>query len=175
MPELPESTRNPRPLAFTKRALAYFVVWVVLLGDLGAGDAAVGIIVALAAASLGVALRPPRGGALRIGSLAMLLASFLRDSLVAGIDVARRAFSPAMPLRTGFVTFRVMAPPGDDRSLFTGLTSLMPGSVPAGVDASGDVIFHCLDTDQPVTEQLAAYEQRLADALRSPRAPRSAA
>lgn len=172
---MPRPDRNPRPLAFTKRALAYFLVWVVLLGDVSVGDAAVGILVALAAASLGIALQPPRDGALRIGSLAMLLASFLRDSLVAGIDVARRAFSPAMPLRTGFVTFRVAAPPGDDRSLFTGLTSLMPGSVPAGVDASGDVIFHCLDTDQPVTEQLAAYEQRLADALGSPRAPRSAA
>lgn len=172
---MPKPDRNPGLLAFSKRALAYFVVWVVLLGDVSVGDAAVGMLVALAAASLSIALRPPREGALRIGSLAMLLASFLRDSLVAGVDVARRAFSPAMPLRTGFVTFRVAAPSGDERSLFTGLTSLMPGSVPAGVDASGDVIFHCLDTDQPITEQLSAYEQRLADALGSPRTPGSAA
>lgn len=175
MPELPESTRNPRPLAFTKRALVYFVVWVVLLGDLGVAEIAVGIAVALAAGWLSVVLRPPREGRLRIGALAGLCARFLRDSLVAGVDVARRAFSPAMPLRTGFVTFRVAAPPGDDRSLFTGLTSLMPGSVPAGVDASGDVIFHCLDTEQPVAAQLSAYESRLAEALGSPRVPGSAA
>ena len=97
---MPEPTRNVRLLAFTRRALVYLVVWVVLLGDVGVADLAIGVVVALAAGWLSVALRPPREGAMRIGSLAGLLASFLRDSLVAGIDVARRAFSPAMPLRT---------------------------------------------------------------------------
>lgn len=172
---MPDPTRNPRPLAFAKRALSYFLAWVVLLGGVGVSDAAMGILVALAAASLSVALRPPRERALRIGPLAVLFAGFLRDSLVAGVDVARRAFSPSMPLRTGFVAYRAVIPPGDDRCLFTGITSLMPGSVPTGLEPSGAIAFHCLDTDEPVAAQLSAYEHRLADVLGSSRVPDPAA
>jgi multicomponent Na+:H+ antiporter subunit E len=154
-----------RPLAFVKRALGYFVVWVVLLGGVSVADALVGAIAALAAARLSLQLRPAGQSSVRFLSLAALVARFLRDSLVAGFDVARRAFTPAMPLRTGFVSYAPVTPPGDERSVFTGLTGLMPGSVPVGTDAAGAVLYHCLDTGQPVAAQLSEYEARLSAAL----------
>lgn len=159
------AAREIRPLAFAKRALGYFAVWVVLLGSIAVADVLVGAIAALAAARLSLALRPPRPASLRFGSLAGLGARFLWDSLVAGIDVARRVFSPGLPLRTGFVAYTPATPPGDDRSLFTGFTSLMPGSVPTGTDTAGAILFHCLDTGQQVAAQLEEYEARLASAL----------
>ena len=89
---------------------------------------------------------------------------FLYQSVVAGLDVARRALDPRLPLRPGFVTYPVGFPPGTARNAFTTLTSLLPGTVPAG-EEGGAVLYHCLDVDQPVVSQLAAEEAALSRAL----------
>ena len=57
---------------------------------------------------------------------------FLYQSIVAGVDVAWRAFDPRLPLRPGFVRYPVRFPPGTTRNVFAMITSLMPGAVPAG-------------------------------------------
>ena len=44
------------------------------------------------------------------------------------------------------------------RNMFTALMSLLPGTVPTGSDASGALVIHCLDVEQPVIAQLAAEE-----------------
>jgi multicomponent Na+:H+ antiporter subunit E len=90
---------------------------------------------------------------------------FLWQSLVAGVDVARRAFDPRLPLNPGLVVYRPQLPPGSARSLFTAYTSLLPGTVPCG-DGDGGVVYHCLDISQPIVEQLAAEEARLSRAIR---------
>jgi multicomponent Na+:H+ antiporter subunit E len=157
-------------LAFLKRTLLYLASWIVMIGGVDSVDVAVGAFVALVAAGMSVWLRPPGDHALRLVPLAGFTTRFLRDSLVAGVDVARRAFAPSMPLRTGFVSYAPELPPGDARVLFTGISSLMPGSVPVGGDGSGGVLFHCLDTDQPIAAQLAKQEARLVATLgRGPR------
>jgi len=48
--------------------------------------------------------------------------------------------------------------------MFAALTSLLPGTVPAG-DQNGQFVYHCLDVDQPVALQLAAEETALAQAI----------
>lgn len=159
------SGRNIRSLAFARRAVGYFAAWIVLIGGVGGADSVVGAIAALAAARLSLELRPPRAESVRYLSLARFAARFLRDSLVAGIDVARRAFSPSLPLRTGFVSYSPATPAGDSRALFTDITCLMPGSVPLGTDATGAVVYHCLDMDQPVAAQLAEQEALFRRAL----------
>jgi multicomponent Na+:H+ antiporter subunit E len=50
------------------------------------------------------------------------------------------------------------------RNVFTTLTSLLPGTVPAG-DEDGQLIYHCLDVEQPVAAELAAEEAALVRAL----------
>jgi multicomponent Na+:H+ antiporter subunit E len=86
------------------------------------------------------------------------------QSIVAGIDVARRALDPRLPLRPGFVSYPVCFPPGPARNAFTSLTSLLPGTVPAGDDGE-HLVYHCLDVDQPVVAQLAAEETALSRAV----------
>src|SRR5262245_34556489 len=93
-----------------------------------------------------------------------LAVRFLYQSVIAGGDVAGRALDPRLPLRPGFVTYPVRFPPGTARNTFTTLTSLLPGTVPAG-DDGGQLIYHCLDVDQPVVSQLAAEEAALSQAL----------
>jgi len=62
------------------------------------------------------------------------------------------------------VRYPVRFPPGPARNAFTALTSLLPGTVPAG-EEHGQLLYHCLDIDQPVASQLAAEEAALSRAL----------
>ena len=84
------------------------------------------------------------------------------------IDVARRAFDPRLPLATGFVRIRTGFPRGPARCAFATITSLMPGTVPSCDDAEG-IEYHCLDTSQPVADELADEERRYAAALEAGR------
>jgi multicomponent Na+:H+ antiporter subunit E len=89
---------------------------------------------------------------------------FLSQSVIAGVDVATRALDPRLPLRPGFVDYPVGFPPGTTRNVFTTLTSLLPGTVPIE-EESGELVYHCLDIEQPVVSQLAAEEAALRRAL----------
>jgi multicomponent Na+:H+ antiporter subunit E len=121
-------------------------------------------LTAAAATWASLRLLPPGPWRLRPVALVRLALRFLWQSIVAGADVARRALDPRLPLRPGFVTYPVGFPPGTARNVFTSLTSLLPGTVPAG-DENGQIIYHCLDLDQPVVFQLAAEEAALSRAL----------
>lgn len=148
------------------RGTAYFLLWMVMAGgDLG--DVLPGIATAVLAAWASLVLMPPDPGTARVRpmALARIFARFIWGSIVAGIDVARRAFSPSMPLKLGYVSYPVGLPPSAARNLFMAVTSLMPGTLPTGSDESGALVYHCLDVDQPVIEQLEREEALLVAAL----------
>ena len=142
------------------RAAGFLAFWLVLFGPSPA-DLAVGVLAAALATWASLHLLPQGTGRVRPIALAGLVLRFLGQSIVAGMDVARRALDPRLPLHTGFVIYPARFPPGTARNVFTGLTSLLPGTVPAG-EQNGDLVYHCLDVDQPVTSQLAAEEAALA-------------
>jgi len=146
------------------RALLYFGVWIVVDQSLKPANLVVGVLTSLAAAWVSLKLLPPTRGRVRLGRLLMLLPRFLWQSLVAGTDVARRAFAPQLDLQPGFIEYRTQLPPGSARSAFELISSLMPGSVPSD-EGPQHIEFHCLDTRQPVAEQLAAEERAYAPAL----------
>jgi multicomponent Na+:H+ antiporter subunit E len=146
------------------RALLYFGVWIVVDQSLKPANLVVGVLTCLAAAWVSLKLLPPTRGRVRLGRLLMLLPRFLWQSLVAGTDVARRAFAPQLDLQPGFVEYRTQLPPGSARNAFELISSLMPGTVPSD-EGPQHIEFHCLDTRQPVAEQLAAEERAYAPAL----------
>ncbi|MCC7079586.1 MAG: Na+/H+ antiporter subunit E [Burkholderiales bacterium] len=145
------------------RAAGYFALWVVLIG-LHPIDLAVGVLAAAAAAWTSVRLLPPDAGHVRFVVLVALLPRFLGQSVLAGFDVARRAFHPRMPLKPGFVEYPANLPRGPARSAFETITSLLPGTMPCGEGAQ-TIEYHCLDVGQPVVEQLAADERAYGRAL----------
>jgi multicomponent Na+:H+ antiporter subunit E len=146
------------------RAAALFGFWLLLTGaDLG--DLAAGGVAAAAGTWVSLRLLPPSGLRPRPAALAGLAGRLLLQSVAAGVDVARRALDPRLPVRPGVVSHRLGLPPGAARGAFGAATSLVPGTVPAGTDASGDLLVHCLDVEAPVAAQLAADEARLARAL----------
>jgi len=146
------------------RALMYFGIWIVVDQSAKPANLVVGLLAAAGAAWASVRLLPPSTGRVRLGVLLTLLPRFLWQSLVAGVDVARRAFSPRLPLAPGFVDYPVRLPRGSARNAFELISSLMPGSVPTD-ETDARIEFHCLDAQQPVVEQLAAEEQAYARAL----------
>ena len=161
----PETRRMARVRGFDllHRAVLYLLLWIVLIGAAPV-DLAVGAVTAALAAYVSIALWPPESLRLRPLAVLGLLPHFLWQSVVAGVDVARRAFSPRMPLSPGFISYRPRFAPGPARNAFTAYTSLLPGTVPCG-DEDGAVVYHCLDVGQPIAEQLAAEEARLARCL----------
>jgi len=146
------------------RAAGFLGFWLGLSG-FSAVELLVGALAAAAATWASLRLLPPGPWSLRPVALSGLVLRFLHQSIVAGTDVAWRALSPQMRLRPGFVVYRPQLPPGATRNAFCTMTSLLPGTLPCGLDESGGVVVHCLDVTQPVVEQLAAEEALLVRAL----------
>jgi multicomponent Na+:H+ antiporter subunit E len=155
---------NGHRRAVAMRALLYFGLWIIVDQSAKPANLVFGVLASAAATWASLRLLPPQAGRIRLGALLALLPRFLWQSLVAGVDVARRAFAPSLPLQPGFVDYPVGLPRGAARNAFEAISSLLPGSVPTG-ETEALIEYHALDTSQPVVEQLAAEEQAYAKAL----------
>ncbi|CAB3767195.1 Na+/H+ antiporter subunit E [Paraburkholderia humisilvae] len=143
------------------RALCFLALWIILMSSVKPADLIFGLVATLVATQMSLLLLPPAARQLRIGALLLFAPHFLAQSLLAGIDVARRALHPRLPLQPGIVVYRVGFPPGMARNDFAIVTSLLPGSLPID-DTEDGLVYHCLDVSQPIAEQLADEERRLA-------------
>jgi multicomponent Na+:H+ antiporter subunit E len=146
------------------RFLGLAAFWIVLIRSAAPADLVVGALTAVVATWVSLHLLPPDAGRVKLGTLAARLPRFLWQSVRAGIDVARRAFDPRLPLAPGFLTYRTGLRRGLTRNTFATITSLLPGTVPAD-DGTDGILYHCLDTAQPVLEDLATEERAYAPAL----------
>jgi multicomponent Na+:H+ antiporter subunit E len=140
------------------RAALFLVFWLMISGW-APTDLPVGLAAVVGATWVSLRFLPPKGSRFRVGSLVALAASFLRQSVVSGTDVAWRALNPRLRLDPGLVACPLRLPPGGQRSAFCALSSLMPGTLPTGTDERGALLVHCLDIGQPVAANLAAEER----------------
>ena len=152
------------PRGALPRAAVFLGFWWMISG-IDLADLPAGLIAVAAATWTSLRLLPAGAWRPRPLALAGFVLRFLRQSIVAGVDVAWRALDPRLPLRPGFVNYPLSFPPGTARNTFCTLTSLLPGTVPCGADENGILLVHCLDVRQPVLAQLEAEEARLARAL----------
>jgi multicomponent Na+:H+ antiporter subunit E len=140
------------------RAALFLIFWLMISGWAPA-DLPVGLAAVAGATWLSFRLLPPKRSRLRPASLATLAASFLRQSVVSGTDVAWRALNPSFSLKPGFVACPLRLPEGGERSAFCALSSLMPGTLPTGTNDKDELLVHGLDVDQPVAGNLRAEER----------------
>lgn len=162
--DAPRAGTPSRARTIVTRGAWFFALWIVLMQSGKPADLAVGALAAVVATWVSLYLLPPYAGHIRLLVLVAMLPRFAWQSLRAGLDVAFRAFSPRLPLRTGFVEYRTGFPRGQARNNFATITSLMPGTVPAG-DGEHTLEFHCLDVSQPILADMAEEERRLSKAL----------
>ena len=127
-------------------------------------DLPVGALAAAAATWASLRLLPPGPLAPSPVALVRLALRFLCQSVVAGCRCRAARARSATAVAAGLRDLPGRFPPGTARNAFSTLTSLLPGTVPAG-DESGQLVYHCLDVDQPVVSQLAAEEAALSRAL----------
>ena len=146
------------------RGLWFMILWLVLMPSVKPADLATGLLATIAATFASLRLLPPSAGRVHFGALLAFVPHFLWQSVIAGFDVGRRVISPRMPLRPGFTLCRVGFPPGLARNEFAAITSLLPGTVPAGEEENA-IVYHCLDVTQPIARQVADEERRLAGAF----------
>ena len=146
------------------RWTGFFGFWLVLIGT-DPVDGVAGLFAAVAATWASLRLSPPNNRHLQYAALARLAWRFMQQSIMGGLDVARRAFDPRLPLQPGFITYPVRLSPGPAQNIFRAFTSALPGTLPAGVDGHGALVYHCLDVNQPVVAHLAIDEALLTRAL----------
>jgi multicomponent Na+:H+ antiporter subunit E len=142
------------------------LLWVILTSAAPRGPVVAGISVAAATAA-SIWLWPLRRRRIRWSQLPPLIAYFLWGSLKGGIDVARRAFSPAMPLDPGVIHYESRLESETGRVFFTWMIGLMPGTASVGLDSS-TIRVHVIDGRTYGADSLRPLERRLAAVLESP-------
>ncbi len=97
---------------------------------------------------------------------------FLGRSLLAGIDVARRTLSPAMPLSPSIMRFPTALPPGRARVFLVATLSLLPGTLGVDLDEN-HVTLHVLDARTDVQGDVRVAERYIAPLFAATRTAQS--
>jgi multicomponent Na+:H+ antiporter subunit E len=141
------------------RILAFSLVWWTLLeGEFQVWPFGVPTILAATVSSL---LVFPTGVRFRPLGLLRFVPYFLVQSVLGGIDVARRALSPKLPISPGFIDVPLALEDEAARVCFVWTVSLLPGT--AGAELLEEKLrVHVLDTALPIEERLVELERRVA-------------
>jgi multicomponent Na+:H+ antiporter subunit E len=156
MSDMKSTVTDSSRIASGIRFAGFFLLWLVLIGA-DPKHWPFGIVAACAATFASARLWPVSTG-LSFAGVARFTLRFLPQSVMAGLDVARRAFAADPGLHPGFVAHETALPPGMARDGMTAVMSLQPGKLPVGLADQGDLLVHCLDTRQPVAAEMAADE-----------------
>lgn len=149
---------------FLPRFGLFGLVWFLLTGA-DAASWVVGGPVILLAVAVSLALAGPASDSPALSGLFPFGLFFLRQSLLSGIDVMRRALSPGLLLNPGLVTYDSFLPPGPALVLFVNTISLLPGTLSVDLD-DHTVLVHALDVELPVWASLQNLEGRIAALFR---------
>ncbi|MPZ34546.1 MAG: sodium:proton antiporter [Rhodospirillales bacterium] len=160
-----DSRAGPPVRVAVGRAALFLAFWLMSAGYQPA-DLPVGLLAAAAATWASLRLLPPTATRLRLSSLIMFSLHFFRQSVISGIEVARIACDPRLPLRAGFVVYRCRLRSAGERGVFCALSSLLPGTLPTGTNEDGDLLIHCLDVTRPVVASLTEEETLFTRVLR---------
>jgi multicomponent Na+:H+ antiporter subunit E len=83
--------------------------------------------------------------------------SFIRVSLASGIDVARRAYHPRLPMNPGLMEYQMRLETPGEKHLVAGTVNLLPGTLCADIHQNRLTV-HALDLAAPVTRDIQQLE-----------------
>lgn len=142
------------------RILLLAVVWLVLTDGDPSGWLFGAVLVPLVA-WVWYRVFPVSVHRVRLTRVPGFLGWFCWQSLIAGLDVARRLLSPALPVQPGFRCFRLSFAEGGPRWLLANCLSLLPGTL--SVTLEGDLLeLHCLDVGTDLQRDVQAAANRVA-------------
>lgn len=160
------SRRRLRGGAALSHATVFAALWWALTG--GAADSwLVGAPIIVAATVASQLLWRKHTGWWSPLALVRFVVFFIRESVRGGVDVARRALHPDLPLQPGLVRLESRLPPGPAEVFLINALSLMPGTL--GVELRGTALtLHVLDEQSPVLEETRRLEALIAAIFRIP-------
>lgn len=147
------------------RFLLYLFLLLLFWSALTAGDFAAvwfGLPLTLAGAAIALKLLPARARLWSPAGLLRFVPWFVRESVLGGADVARRALHPRLPLAPSFLAYTTALPEGPARTFLAGLISLLPGTLSAEWRGA-ELRVHVLDEALAVEDRLRLLERRVAD------------
>lgn len=147
----------PKRAAALWRAVFFFILWLILTG----GNEETLIIGALLSALLAIAFFKTPASSLRLGALFYFVFWFFAQSFLSGLDVARRALLPALPLDPGTVLYECDPLSPVATRLFAALVSLMPGTLSMHLEGTRLQI-HLLDRQSNALEDLDRLKEKVA-------------
>jgi multicomponent Na+:H+ antiporter subunit E len=147
-------------LASLRRGAAFAVLWWALSdGDFSSPALVVAVIAAATATS--VALVPPIAR-WRLPALLRFAAFFVRQSVLGGVDVARRAMHLRRPPLAPELVARELKLQSDaSRVFYAGCVSLLPGTLTVKLRGA-HLAIHVIDVRLPYERTLDALERRIA-------------
>ena len=144
------------------RSILFSLMWWILTD--GAIDSwPVGVPVVLISTLVSVMLMPPLSWSLR--GMVVFIPYFFWHSIRGGVDVARRALHPQLPISPGLFDYRFRLPPGLPRVFMANTVSLLPGTLSVELDEK-ILRVHVLDETHSIKEELNRLENHLADLFR---------
>lgn len=138
-----------------KLLLINTVLWWVLSGGQGWGF---GLCAILITTWLGLALPGPEPVRYHLLGAAWFVGYFLIQSVLGGFDVARRAFSPKLPLSPCWKDYPLRLRGAPARTLYINAISLLPGTLSAELKADA-VVVHALNPE--ALDELPTLEARV--------------
>lgn len=152
-------TMGAQAISLVKRTAVFATLWLVLSGGASAA-LGFGVAAALAGAVLSLWLYPsdrPGVGAWRVAGF---LPRFLVQSVLGGLDVARRAVDPRLPVVPGWVELKLASRHAEANVLVGGVSSILPGTLAAG-PGDGTMAMHVLHMPSFDAARFYADEQRV--------------
>ncbi len=131
--------------------------WILTLGAIDSW--LIGVPVVLLAVLASGWLLPPISWSLP--GVASFVPFFLWRSLYGGVDVARRALHPQLPISPGLFDYRWRLPPGLPRVFMANTVSLLPGTLSAELGKEY-LRVHVLDQSGNFIPELSIVEERVA-------------
>lgn len=124
----------------------------------------VGLISAILALAISLALVAPGTIRFSLTGLAFFLVHFLSQSFRAGIRVALLALQPHLNIHPGITVMRVRMPSGIGRVILVNTLNLLPGTLVVNL-TENNMQLHILDMQGSVEEEIRATETRIAKML----------
>jgi multicomponent Na+:H+ antiporter subunit E len=144
-------------LTVVSRILLFSLMWWVLT-DGSAGSWWIGLPAVASAVIVSVVLVPPVG--IVWWEVIGFVPFFLLHTLKGGVDVAWLVFHPRMPIDPEVIEYPLRLPPGLSQVALINITSLLPGTLSAGIE--GQVLkVHVLDSRGDFLTGLKVLEQRV--------------
>ena len=147
------------PVSIQNRSAIFALLWIVLTGA-AAEALPYGAVTVLASTLLSLRLYPADFPGVVAWRVARFLPRFLMQSVLGGLDVARRAVDPRLPVVPGWVELNLANRHAEANVLVGGVMSIMPGTLAAG-PGDGTMAVHVLHMPSFAPTDFHADEKRV--------------